>query len=207
MNKKRINYKLLLIIIDIVAIIGLVLLYFQWINNNNIKNDETEVKEVTFKKFTYTLPIDIEYTVIDYDTFMLKNNQYEAIVKIFVADDVALSDYLDDYYNYLLDHGVNVTYYNSIDINNTSVYTYDKYDDRNSVLCYFETFSPFIYELELYNSDNTFNVDSLKPILEILSNASYDYDTYKPFEYYESHEIFNYADIEENENIDIISEE
>ena len=155
----------------------------------------------TFKKFNYNIHDGIEYTNIDEDRFMLSTNNYDAIIMPYVADtdldDVPLNSYISQYEEYLRNNNIDVIDTNTIEIDDKIIYTYDVSDKVNSILCYYQTFQPFYYEIELMNKSNSFDKEPLNEIITVLEDVYYDQESKQKFKYYTSYGVFHKFDIDE----------
>ena len=65
------------------------------------------------------------------------------------------------------------------DINDKQVLIYNRYDDNNSLLCYFRGILTYGYEIELFNNDGSFDIMYVSDVMNILSDMDYDYETEK----------------------------
>ena len=188
--------KILIVLVDIVFLTWFIVICFNWFNHKNNDIDVAEgMKTIIFKKFTYTVPNEIEYNVIDEDTFMFKTDDYEVTVMPFVADtdedDIPLDVYVAGYDKYITAHGLNISLHNKTEIAGHTVYTYNNSVFKNSVICFYQPFSPFYYKLELFNSNDGYDIDALVQIIDILETADYDDESTELFEYYQSYEVFH----------------
>ena len=199
LNKKT-TFRIIIVIVDIIVLTLFIIMCFKWFKNRMNNEDIDDTKDVVFKKFTYHLPNYMEYSVVDSDRFILKTDDYEVVAMPYVAEEYdtaeSLRNYNVDYGEYLLDHELNVSELNIIDVNDTPVYTYNKVSSVNSILCYYESFTPFYYELELFNSSGDYGTEPLVQIVDILNSADYDYNSTELYEYYTSSEVFHKFDID-----------
>lgn len=188
MNNKILK---ILLVIDIIAIIILLIKYFDWNNKKNISNNNNQIvdkqkKEYEFKKFTFSIPNDIKYSVIDEFNFKLKSENYEAIVEIILNHEINMLTYPELYYEDLHKRNINVDPAKDLTMNNRKLIIYNKHGDSgiNSILCYFRYNQDFDYEVEIFNDDNSFNTKNLSEIMNILLDAKYDYKSTKKYNYY-----------------------
>ncbi len=186
---KNDRIKVLIICIDIIAVIGLIYTFCVWIKNNknNIDNtkEETTTKTVIYKKFTFYIPSEVEYSPIDEYKFKLKGEDYEAVIEIFLDNETNMLNYPEIFYNDLIKAGKNVDNYEIITVNEQNVVTYKLHEDNNSTLCYVKGIPEgFAYEINLYNNNNTFDTSRLKEIIDILYNCTYNHQTEKTYNYY-----------------------
>lgn len=183
--KRKISiFKLLLIITDIIVLIGFIITFVVW--NKNHMEEKNNYQKFEYKNFTFNIPNDIKYSVIDEKKFKLESDNYEAIIETYLDKNQDMFKYRDKYYQILLNNGLNVDKSNEIVIGETPVLVYQKYDTRNSVLCYFNDSSPFAHEVEIFNNDNSFSTDYLESIMYILMSADYDYDSDEKYVYYDA---------------------
>lgn len=187
-------FKIIMLIIDIIAIIILALLFIKW---NSSKNDsDTNLKEINYKKFTFQIPQEMSYSEVDNKKFKLVTSNYEAIIEIFVDEANYMFEKRDKYYHLLLDDGYNVDNSYEETINGIPVLIYNKHidDNSNSILCYFRINSPFSAEIELINNDGSLKKDALNELVNIIYNNSYDYQSTEKFEYYSTENDPTYKD-------------
>ncbi len=192
---KKMSFKTLIIIIDIFVFFGLIFLIINW-SDNNKNNSKDSI--IHFKDFTYTIPSDIEYISVETNSFVLNCDQYKAYVKIFTRNEVDLLTNVINYGDYMLNQDIEIISLNAFNIDDTTIYVYKKSNGKNSLLYYFDTIEPFLYEVELYNNDNSFNADYFSSIFNILKNASYNNHSYSKNSYYTASEIFHINDTNEN---------
>ncbi len=179
--KNRIIYKIVLIIIDIIAVVGLIFLYNIWKENKRILDDEV----VKYKKFHITIPNNIYYEVIDDYKFRLKDDKYEAIVEIFIDDETNMINYPDIFYNDLLKNNMKVEKQKIYKVDNQNIITYKLHDNVDSILCYMKSnIEGFAYEVNLYYNNGEFNESIFRNIKDILMNVTYDYQSEEVFDYY-----------------------
>lgn len=188
MNSNK--FKIIIICVDIIALIGLIYIFCVWTANHKNNEDNTDLQEetsqktATYKKFTYKLPQEVEYNLVDEFKFKLMGRGYQAIIEIFLDDETNMFNYPEIFYNDLIKEGKNVDKHEIITINNKKVVTYKLHEDKNSTLCYIKgTPEGFAYEINLYNDDNTFNTDKLSGIIDILLNCTYDDQAEIAYEY------------------------
>ena len=192
MNNKgntKIQYKWFVILIDIIIIVMFLLIKTNIIstNKNNIENEVTNnVSVKKFKSFLFDVPNNINF---DYgessDRFILEADEWKAIITIFIDKNNYIFRYSDVYYNVLLKEGYHPEEANSVMIDNNQVVTYNnRYENENSVLCYFKGTDYFAYEVELFNRDNSFGTEKLSEVMEVLLNAKYDSKSDEKFLYY-----------------------
>ncbi len=185
-------FKILLIVIDIIVLIGFIIIVILWFrdkkNENNNQNNQIDNSIVSsnfkYKKFTFKMPDNIKYNVIDDKRFELSSDNYRAVVEIFIDENNYMLLKSDAYYKALIDYGYNVDKPYETKINNIPVLIYNKHDENNSLYCHFQTREPFSIEIELFNKDNTFKIDYLESIMTILLDNEYDYDSEEKFAYY-----------------------
>ena len=182
-------FKIIIVIIDIIAIIGLIILLIKWNSNhsNNIDNTNNNValKEIKYKKFTFKVPNDISYNEIDNKKFKLTSNNYEAIIEIFIDKANYIFDKSDKYYQLLLNLGYNIEKPYEDTIDDIPVLIFNKHidDTNNSLLCYFLYSDLYLIEIELYNTDNTFRLDFLDSLVDIMMNSKLNEDKNKNYTY------------------------
>ena len=199
---KKTVIRTLIVLVDIVVLIWFIVMCFQWfdrkMNTGEVEGHADNTVSQTYRKFTYDVPEDIDFSIVSEYRFMLKSDSYEALVMPFVADtdedDTPIETYVNDFETYLHNYGINVSPLITIEVNDHTVYTYNKSMDRNSVLCYYHTFSPFYYEIELFNNNEEYDTDALEEIINILETAYYDSENSEKFEYWTSYEVFHYID-------------
>ena len=184
-NKKTL-FKIIMLVIDIIAIVILALLFVKW--NSNRNNSNENLKEVKYKKFTFQIPQEISFSEVDDKKIKMTNDDYEAIIEIFLDEANYLFDKRDKYYQSLLDLGYNVDNSYEDVINNIPVLIYNKHldDGNNSILCYFKINSPFSVEIELKNSDGSLKKDALNELVNIMSKSSYNYESTEKYVYYDT---------------------
>ena len=185
-KKNKSLFKIIMLIIDIIAIVILAFLFVKW-NSNNNDNSDTDYNEVKYKKFTLQIPNQIEYRDANDKNFKLKGNDYEAIVEIFIDEANYMFEKKDKYYQALKSSFDVDNPYEEI-INDIPVLIYNKRidDNSNSLLCYFRINSPFSVEIELINNDGSLKKNALNELVNIMRNSTYDYDSTEKFEYYSS---------------------
>lgn len=191
MNK---NIKFI-IIIDIIVIVLFGYSYSMWINNN--KEPIIQYNEYSFRNFNYKIPKTVSYQELDDKKFELKDKEWNAIIEVFIDENNNIFKYPDIYYDSIINNGYKVDDPIKIRINDKEVIIYKKYDkNNNSLLCYFNTESPFAFEVELINKDNSFNTDNLEYIMNILLNAKYDNSSGQKYEYFSAKYLEEIAETE-----------
>ena len=191
MNNKKSNIlKIVLVTIDIIVIIGFIIISIIWFNNhNNSKNEDNtttkETKTITYKKFTYEIPEDVSFKEIDDKKFELSNNNYRAIIEIFIDNNNYMFEKKDKYFKALLDMGYKVDEPYETAIGDAPIIIYNRYDDNNSMICHFKTPSLFTIELEVFNKDNSFDKGNIESLVKILRNEKYDYSSEEKYSYYD----------------------
>ena len=196
MNKFR-NFKIYMLIIDFIVITTIVFLLINQYNQS--KESTTEyLQGADFKKFTILYPLDYEYNEVDDDTFSLKNNKYKANVKIFVMNgETTLGAYMDEYYEYLVANGASVVGPDYKTDGEITMYIFNKEENGvKSTLCYFQVITPYVYEVEIFNNDNSFDATSVDDIYSILYDTKYNEDDVKLYRYDTEYAVFNIADDE-----------
>lgn len=203
-KKKNILFKIIIVIVDIIALTLFIIAAFKWFDKkiNNHDNEVFDQQQIfTFKKFNYNIHDEIEYSNIDENRFMLSTDSYNAIVMPYVADtdldDVPLNSYISQYEEYLRNNNIDVIDTSTIEIDDKIIYTYDISDKVNSILCYYQTFQPFYYEIELMNKSNSFDKEPLNEIITVLEDVYYDQESKQKFKYYTSYGVFHKFDIDE----------
>ena len=201
---KSILFKIIIVILDIIALTMFIIATYRWFNKKmNTDNSEAlqEQQKFTFKKFNYNIHPGIQYNNLNDYKFMLSNDKYDATIMPYVAntddDLIPLSSYANEYSDYLRDHGLDVQNTDIYTINDKTIYTFSIADATNSILCYYQTFSPFYYEIGLVNKNNTFDIESLNEIIDALQDVYYDQESKELFDYYTSEEVFHQFDIDE----------
>lgn len=193
LKNKNTIYKVLIIIIDIIFLICFIFTAIKWVNNHKEKVQPIVNKNVTYKKFTFELPNDISYRELDNKFFELKSDTFQAIVEIFLDPKHFMFAKRDNYYQVLLNAGVQVEKPYEITITDKKVLIYHKHDNKNSLLCYFQIQEGFAVEIELFNDDNSFDTKNLTKLVSIISNNKYDYESLEKYVYYTTDKdpIFN----------------
>ena len=192
-NKKNSIFKIILIIVDILVLIGFIIISVMWINNNKTKNnnqnstiinDNEYSQTATYKKFLYHIPKGVNFKKIDDKMFELSSDNYRAVIVLFIDSNNYIFEKKEKYYEESLKLSYNVTKPYEISINDTSVLIYNKNEEKNSLLCYFKSPSPFTIEMELFNKDNSFKTDYIESIIDILFDGEYDYYSEEKYSYY-----------------------
>ena len=186
MNKRKM-FKIIMIILDVLAIVMLLFVTKKWIDNNKNKNENEELKDyrtVKYKKFTLNIPNSVQYEGIDEYTFRLANENYNAVVEIINNENNFVFDNYDRFYNTLLEDGYIINKYYSENIIETPVLIIDNYNNMNDTkLYFFKILNPFAVKIILTN-ENNISENDLATIINILTNASYDYDSDKLYNYH-----------------------
>lgn len=183
-KNNKMPFKIIMLIIDIIAIIILVISFIKWNSNKNDSN--TNLEEIKYKKFTFQIPQEMSYSEVDNKKFKLVSSDYEAIIEIFIDEANYMFEKRDKYYQLLLSLEYNVDKPYEDTINGIPVLIYNKHidDNSNSVLCYFKINSPFSVEIELINNDGSLKKDALNKLVNIIYNNSYDFESTEKYEYY-----------------------
>ena len=123
-----------------------------------------------FKKFIFEVPDNMAFTKETEDTFKIAGEGYDAIVDIFYTEleDIHSQDTV--YATLLKETGINVGPAIKRTINDTDVLCFKK-EDEEELLCYFETFSPFVYEVTLQKN---VSIDNLTQVVEVLLKGKYN---------------------------------
>lgn len=191
-TNKLIIFRIIIVIVDIIVLTLFVISCFKWFDKE--KNNESH-DTYTFRKFVYNKHDGFGYSGVDYYKFMLAKNDYNAIVMPYVSDEwedtVPLSEYTLGYAEYLQEHGLNVVRSYDVNIDDKDIYVFNIDDDNNSMLCYYQTFSPFYYEIKLVNKSGEFDLEPLYEIIDALQDVYYDDEMEELFEYYTSTEVFH----------------
>ena len=121
MNK---TFKIILVIIDIIALIGFIIITINWFSDNNsIKSEEitsnnVTTREIKYKRFVFYIDNNIEYQEIDEKRFELISDDYHAIVEIFIDSNNYIVKDKATYYQPLQDNNYQVEYPYEINITN-----------------------------------------------------------------------------------------
>ena len=170
MNKKKIIGIIILIPL-VLVLLWLTYLYFH--NINTFK----------FKKFTFEVPENMKFDKMSYDEFKITYDGLEAVVDIYYDEEGDVHSQEAVRTALLTENGINVSSSSKERIKDTDILCFNK-KDTTELLCYFDTFSPFAYEVTLKNSTN---VVDLEPIVEVLLNGEYNYESDKEYEYWDTY--------------------
>ena len=198
--------KIILIIIDIIAICGVIYIYYTWQNKQKLNDNNPDIEEknnnnediiyndVTFKKFIYSLPSNIKYSELNEYEFKLENDEFDATIEILIHDDTNMLNYPELYYDVLKEDGIKVSEPIKEKKGLIDIVKYNKTNDdgKNTVLYYFKYDDNFDYELELYDTG-----DNLGNIMNILLSAKYDNESKEKYNYH----VWDFAEeLENNKN-------
>ena len=178
--------KIIIIIIDAIALFLIGYSYAIWLNKGSINDSDV----YSFRNFNYTIPKNLEYSMINDNSFILENKKYYAIVEAFIDENNTIFKYPNLYYEGIVNNDYKIDKPERINVNGKEVMTFNKHDkENNSIICYFSTTYPFAYEVEFINKDNSFNTDNLGYIMDILLAAEYDNNSKREYEYFDSNNI------------------
>lgn len=170
-TKKFSLLKLFIILLDVIAVIFIVFSYLY--EKKNMQQEEVEDGTIyNFNEFSYNIPKDIRYEVIDINKFRLIGTEWNALVEVFIDYNNDIFNYPNSYQKALKDGGYKVDKYKKETISGEPVIIYNRHDTNNVVLCYLRGNEPYSYEIMLYNNDKSFNTSNLNRIVKVLSNAS-----------------------------------
>ena len=172
MNKKRI----IIIIVDIIAIVGMIISYnYSRKAKNEINNVDFPKKEVdeekswyNFKKIKYPYSTNITFAYFSNDKFKLSGDGFEAIIEILMDADNVIFGRTNQYYELLREQDLDVSKSNVTMIGGNNVIVYEYRENVNALLCYLKASVPFEYEIILYNDDDSFSIDNLTKVIDYL---------------------------------------
>ncbi len=171
MKKKKFLLTILMIILILIA--GVVTLIYL---------DSSETFRI--KKFTFYVPKKYEYKQISNDQFEIKSEDTDAVVEIYVdtIGDVHSQDLI--YTVLLKENGIDVYEAQKEKINNTDVLCFKKMDVKE-LLCYYDAFDDFAYEVTIKNNTD---IKKMEEIMKLLEKVKYDYKSDIKFSYYKTFE-------------------
>lgn len=183
-NKNTFSIFKIIIVIDIITIS---LIIFSLIYNNrksdNLKTDEANI--YSYKNFNFNIPDDVKFDFLTDDQFKLSGNDWRATIEIFINYNDAILNKPKKYYQLLIENGNDVSAYEKRVINKETVIIYKNKNKGDANFCYFKTFSPYWYEIILYDDKDTFNEDALVKVVNILSNGKYNKESSVNYSYNE----------------------
>ncbi len=204
MNKRINKFKIILIAFDIIVILLLCMNFITSLKNNKVENEfigtgKDFVNIVSFKKFKYMIPKELEYKLLNENQFSISSDKYSAIIEINYDPNNYLFENPELYYLAMAKSDTNIIdKYEILNINDNQIITIKKNGDYNVTLCFLKTIEPFIYRITFSNTDNTYKIDGIENIITILLNGSYDDASTEKY-YYDA--IKNPNDIKEEFNI------
>ena len=172
-------FKIILVIIDILAVLMMFFVYKRWANNkmNEQIIDEPTNKVIVFNSFTFLLPEDIAYYVTNEKSFIFTGELFQANMEVLIDEDDNIEKKYDTlFYDQLKNNGFDVSAPSITVIDDVNVigYNYTYEDGVNAVFCYFKFAPSYWAEAILFNEDNSFDVNTLEPVVNILKNAVHD---------------------------------
>ena len=186
-NKNKNIYLIIIIVVILLVALLFVLLGNNKNNNQNNNNTKIQYQTNTFKGFDLKIPTTVTYNTVSYDNnkFKLTTDAYEALIQIYKYNDEEIFSHMDEYYERLKNNNYDVEkpYKITSGSSNEKMIVYNKKDANNSLLCYFIYSDLYLIEIELYNTDNTFRLDSLDSIVDIMMNSKLDEDRNKNYTY------------------------
>ena len=192
MDNNNKNKKIYLIIIIIVILLSVLLFILlgnnnSHQNNNSDNNSKIQYQTNTFKGFDLKIPTTVTYNTVSYDDnkFKLTTDAYEALIQIYKYNDEEILLHMDEYYEKLRKNNYDVEkpYKITSGTSNEKMVVYNKNDANNSLLCYFLYSDLYLIEIELYNTDNTFRLDFLDSLVDIMMNSKLNEDKNKNYTY------------------------
>lgn len=177
--------KVILLIIDAIAIIAMVFVYKQWAANNkngDINNNTEDTNIVWHDNFSFSLPSDIEYTDLKEDGFVLENDDFVANVEVFIDENNYFLNNPEYYYQIMHDNGymVDEPYILSDDFGSIIVFNYPS---NNTLVSYFEFAKPYWVEVVIKNNDNSLDTMYLEKVYDILNKTTYDGSKSSEYQY------------------------
>lgn len=177
MKDKKI-FKVLLILVDIIAILALCMVTYKWIKTHS--NQATEgPREQEFKKFTFTIPTGVQYNVLDEYGFELRTDNYIATTEpILNSNNFIFGD--NEGLRALLEKtGYTFDSYSVETISDKEVLIFSNVDgNENMYLCYFNSVDDFVIQVFLETlTENQSYVDNLTEIIKIMDTATFDYES------------------------------
>ncbi len=183
MKKNNKAFKIILILIDIIAVITLVIVTEKWIDhrNNGVPMDNSQV--VKIRRFTLQIPDYIKYEEIEEPKFSFDSDKYYATIEIISNENNFVFADAGEFYQMLLEDGFNVNEYEEYELDDNKVLIFNDYNgDEDTKLCYFKLLDPYAVEIILVNKDGEYK-DNLEEIYSILLSAEYDYESKEPYGY------------------------
>ena len=168
------NKVILLILLIIILLFAFYVTYL-YINKN---------KTFKFKKFSYYIPENITFKVVSDDEFEIKGENLDAIIEPYVNTKGEIHSQDLMYTILLKEIGEKISQPIKETIENKQVLCYEE-TSKKKLLCYFDAFDAFAYEVTIKNS---YDINDMKEIVHILLQGKYDYKSNKTYEYYESYE-------------------
>lgn len=177
-------FKVLIIVVDIIAVLALCMITYKWIKNHS--NQVTEgPKEHTFKKITFTVPGGVQYKVLDEYGFELRTDNYIATTEPILNSNNFIFGDNDGLRTLLEKTGYTFDSYTVETIANKDVLIFNNVDgNENMHLCYFASVDDFVIQVFLETlTENQSYVDNLTEIIEIMNTATFDYESTAKYYY------------------------
>ncbi len=192
--KKTFLYILLFIIILIFGYLAIK--YIKYNKDTNIEDIDPEANEneqsklyernntpisFDFNGYTYNLPAGCDYEFVEKNGEVgvkISNNTLKYGAGVSLIDESKYHDnknIFEDYEDAMQSFkksGVNVSNPQRRDKENIPVVTFEyRYDNYNGIYAYMKAYDSYIYQIQFFAEDNTFDYVSLDQIIDILSKA------------------------------------
>ena len=181
--------KILVIVVDIVAIVCLISVTRTWIlakKNNSVDINDKPVKETSknaYKSFTFNIPNDMEYQELSEYTFKFGDSKYDAVIELIVDADNYIYTDLDGFMTDLKDIGYPVKSYQKETINNIAVMVFET--EGESKLYCFNVISSFSAIVGFHpKADDYDEENAIKEVMAIMYDSEYDEETKSQYRYH-----------------------
>ena len=179
MDKKKLGFKEIIIIIDVVVALFIAISLTMKVIRHNKQNNEIAPNNqynLQFKGFSYNVPDNINFRE-DGEIISLEADNWKAEFYFLGDPDNITFDYHDRIKDIFISSGEHqITEIKDETIEGIPFAIYEYNDDgTNGLVCYFKTtVEPFVYEIQLHNKDNSLNREPLKIISKFLNEGVYD---------------------------------
>jgi len=174
--KSKINIVKVMYLINtliIIAIFVILIVKFQ-------KSNNTENQNFNYKVFEYKIPSNLNVFTSNEHRFSIVNkSKWLVEIEILVDNNKQCINSLANDLSNLVGN-IDVKKYNGIEFSIARV----NENGKNILFCYYQTPSRYLYEVGIYNNDNSFDTSALEVISNIILNADYHEEREGQFYYH-----------------------
>ncbi len=175
--KKNNIFKVLIIVIDIIAIVGLIFVAKNWLDKKRENNSvpTSEIQTVIYKNFTFEVTNDYEYIPMYDDLFGLGNNDYRGTIEFVINQDDYIFNDPAGYFDDLNSLEYNLSSFEKTNINDQEVLKFTSSSEENYTLYCFKLNDDYAVNIEINVWNEEMNSDEvMAEFMDILSKSNYD---------------------------------